>query len=179
MNWIVPWLHESTTSGPNEGARLRRRDRRDRQTILILRAGSGGKERGGPEQRVDSGGSGDKQHASWIDSLMATKTTLVLCLIGAAGSLAIGFGGLGWSMMSVEDALIFRWVIGPYAVLASLTVWRRWNPGEVKPGYTRPSRPTFPPRTLRFECCDHESEGDRIRVACGRTAVCYDAGARR
>ena len=62
---------------------------------------------------------------------MITKTTLALCLIGAIGSLAIGFGGLGWSLMSIDDALIFPLVIGPYAVFASLTVWRRSNPVEV------------------------------------------------
>ena len=63
---------------------------------------------------------------------MTTKITLVLCLIGAIGSLMIGFGGLGWSLMSIGDALIFPLVIGPYAVFAGLTLWRRSNPVEVR-----------------------------------------------
>jgi hypothetical protein len=61
-----------------------------------------------------------------------TKATLILCLIGAGGSLAIGFAGLGWTVMSVEDALIFPLVMGPYAMLAGLTVWRRSKPKEVR-----------------------------------------------
>ena len=60
-----------------------------------------------------------------------TKATLILCLLGAGGSLAIGFAGLGWTVMSVEDVLIFPLVMGPYAMLAGLTVWRRSKPKEV------------------------------------------------
>lgn len=63
---------------------------------------------------------------------MTTKTTIALCLIGAIGSLAIGFGCLGWSVMSVDDVLIFPIVTGPYAVLAGLAVWRRSNPVEAR-----------------------------------------------
>lgn len=61
---------------------------------------------------------------------MMAKTTLSLCLAGAIGSVLIGFMGIGWSLISVEDGLIFPLVIGPYVIIASLAWWRRTSPWE-------------------------------------------------
>ncbi len=54
-----------------------------------------------------------------------TKAILAICLLGAVGSLVIGFAGGGWSLMSPEDVLIFPLVVGPYALLAAVAWWRR------------------------------------------------------
>ena len=66
----------------------------------------------------------------YLSYSMMTKATLAICLVGAIGSLAIGFGGIGWSLMSVEDALIFPLVVGPYALIGGLVWWRRTSPRE-------------------------------------------------
>ena len=58
-------------------------------------------------------------------SSMITKATLVICAVGAIGSLWIGFAGLGWSLMVAEDILIFPLVTGPYALIAGLAWWQR------------------------------------------------------
>ena len=63
---------------------------------------------------------------------MKAKTTFTLCLVGAVGSLMIGFGSLGWSLMSADDSLIFPLVSGPYAMIACLTWWRRSSSSELK-----------------------------------------------
>ena len=56
---------------------------------------------------------------------MITKPILSVCLFASVGSLAIGFAGHGWSLISAEDVLIFPLVVGPYAVIAVLAWWRR------------------------------------------------------
>jgi hypothetical protein len=56
---------------------------------------------------------------------MITKVILCICFLGALGSLVIGFAGLGWSLMSAEEVLIFPLVVGPYAVIVVIAWWRR------------------------------------------------------
>jgi hypothetical protein len=61
---------------------------------------------------------------------MITKGILGVCFFAAIGSLAIGFAGHGWSLMSAEDVLIFPLVVGPYAVIAVIAWWRRYSHKE-------------------------------------------------
>ncbi len=61
---------------------------------------------------------------------MVAQTTQMLCVAGAIGSLLIGFVGIGWSMLSAEDGLIFPLVVGPYVMIAGLAWWRRTSPWE-------------------------------------------------
>ena len=61
---------------------------------------------------------------------MITRSILSVCLCAAVGSLAIGFAGHGWSLMSVEDVLVFPLVTGPYAVIAAIAWWRRYSHRE-------------------------------------------------
>lgn len=61
---------------------------------------------------------------------MITKGIFSVCVIAAVGTLAIGFAGLGWSLMSAEDVLVFPLVVGPYAVIAAIAWWRRYSHKE-------------------------------------------------
>jgi hypothetical protein len=61
---------------------------------------------------------------------MITKSILSVCLCAAVGSLAIGFAGHGWSLMSIEEVLVFPLVVGPYSVIAVLAWWRRYSHKE-------------------------------------------------
>lgn len=56
---------------------------------------------------------------------MITRSIHGVCFIAAVGSLAIGFAGHGWSLMSAEDVLVVPLVVGPYAIIAALAGWRR------------------------------------------------------
>jgi hypothetical protein len=57
-----------------------------------------------------------------------TAIGLAVGLVAAVATLALGYGGLGWSMMSVEEALFPAIVLGPYAALAGLLWWQRRHP---------------------------------------------------
>jgi hypothetical protein len=50
------------------------------------------------------------------------RVTLGVCLLGAAASLALGFGGCGWGLMVPVDALVVPLVAGPYVWLG-LVAW--------------------------------------------------------